>query len=84
MPAADLRELFRAAGLPEPRETRYELRDELENLLGRSFPKPGDDAKIRAIFRASVGDDRLGIPVRVVGDGIHYAYPVMVLCGARA
>ena len=29
------------------------------------------------------GDDRLGIPARVRGDGIHYAYPVIVLCGDR-
>jgi ubiquinone/menaquinone biosynthesis C-methylase UbiE len=83
MPAAELRGLFRAVGLPEPRTTRYELRDELENLLRRSFPYPGDDERIRAIFRASVDDDRLGIPVRLQGAEIHYAYPVLVLCSDR-
>ena len=83
MPEAELRGLFRAAGLPEPRGASYELRDELENLLRRSFPNPGDDDKIRGIFRASVDDDRLGIPVRRDGVQLHYAYPVRVLCSRR-
>ena len=39
MPLAELQQLFAAAGLPSPRVTAYELRDELENLLGRSFPE---------------------------------------------
>lgn len=83
MPSLELRGLFRAAGLPAPRETAYELRDELENLLRRSFPNPGDDDKIREIFAASARDDRLGIPLRREGDTIHYAYPVTVLAAER-
>jgi ubiquinone/menaquinone biosynthesis C-methylase UbiE len=83
MPAAELRGLFRAVGLPEPRATHYELRDELENLLRRSFPNPGDDEKIREIFRAAGNDDRLGIPVRLHAAEIYYAYPVLVLCSDR-
>jgi ubiquinone/menaquinone biosynthesis C-methylase UbiE len=83
IPTAELRGLFRAVGLPEPRATHYELRDELENLLRRSFPNPGDDEKIRAIFRASVEDDRLGIPLHLHGAEIRYAYPVVLLCSDR-
>jgi ubiquinone/menaquinone biosynthesis C-methylase UbiE len=83
MPAAELKNLFRAAGLPEPRMTSYELRDELQNLLERSFPNPGDDDKIREIFAASASDDRLGIPIRREGALIHYAYPVAVLVAHR-
>jgi ubiquinone/menaquinone biosynthesis C-methylase UbiE len=83
MPNSELKALFRAAGLPEPRTTAYELRDELENLLARSFPSPGDDAKIREIFAASAADDRLGIPIRRDGTRIHYAYPVAVLAADR-
>lgn len=79
MPAAELTALFRSAGFAKPRLTSYELRDELENLLKRSFPNPGDDAKIREIFTASLMDDRLGIPLRRDGDTIHYAYRVAVL-----
>jgi ubiquinone/menaquinone biosynthesis C-methylase UbiE len=83
MPESELRELFRAVGLPESRVAHYELRDELENLLRRSFPNPGDDEKIRAIFRASADDDRLGIPISLRGAELHYAYPVLVLCSDR-
>src|SRR4249920_376186 len=83
MPASELRELFRSARLPEPRATAYELRDELENLLRRSFPSPGDDQKIREIFAASALDDRLGIPVRRQESRIHYAYPVAVLAALK-
>jgi ubiquinone/menaquinone biosynthesis C-methylase UbiE len=83
MPAGELRELFRTVGLPEPRTTAYELRDELENLLRRSFPNPGDDQKIREIFAASALDDRLGIPCRRQENQIHYAYPVTVLAAVK-
>lgn len=61
---------FAKAGLPEPRVTFYELRDEIRNLLGRSFPNPGDDAKIIEMYRASADDDRLGISVRRDGERI--------------
>ena len=84
MPVTGLKGLFDTAGLPEPRVVTYVLRDELENLLQRSFPNPGDDAKIREIFAASAIDDRLGIPVRRDGNRFHYAYPVAVLAADRA
>jgi ubiquinone/menaquinone biosynthesis C-methylase UbiE len=83
MPVAELKGLFSLAGLREPRTASYELRDELENLLRRSFPNPGDDGKIREMFAASAIDDRLGIAVRREGDRIHYAYPVAVLAADR-
>jgi ubiquinone/menaquinone biosynthesis C-methylase UbiE len=79
----ELKGFFRAAGLPEPQETSYELRGEVRNLLARSFPNPGDDIKIVEMFRASAADDRLGIPVRVEADTIHYAYPVTILAAQR-
>jgi len=80
----ELKSLFPAAGLRPPRVIFYELRDELENLLGRSFPNPGDDDRIRQIFRSSARDNRLGIPIRLEGGRIHYAYPVAVLASGRS
>src|SRR5437762_2767285 len=61
---AELKALYRAAGLGEPRTSFYELRDTVTNLLARSFPNPGDDKKIIAMFETAISDDRLGIPVR--------------------
>lgn len=83
MPIAELKALFGGAGLRSPRVAGYELRDELDNLLRRSFPNPGDDVKIREIFAAAAADHRLGIPVRREADRIHYAYPVAVLAVDR-
>jgi ubiquinone/menaquinone biosynthesis C-methylase UbiE len=80
----ELRALFGAVDLPEPAASFYELRDEVRNLLRRSFPNPGDDVKIIELFAASAEDDRLGIPVRRDGDAINYAYPIAILaakCG---
>ena len=83
MPRAELLQLFARAGLPEPRATGYRLESDLDSLLGRSFPLPGDDDKIRRIFAASLEDDRLGIPLERRADKIHYAYPVAVLVSTR-
>ena len=83
MPLTELQQLFSQASLPQPRVTAYELRDELENLLSRSFPNPGDADRIRALFAASAADDSLGIPIRREDDRIRYAYPVSVLAARR-
>ena len=79
----ELKGLFGAAGLPEPDASFYKLRDEVRNLLARSFPEPGDDLKIIELFKASAADDRLGLPVRIEGDRIRYAYPVAILAAQR-
>jgi ubiquinone/menaquinone biosynthesis C-methylase UbiE len=78
-----LKGLFGAVGLPEPQASFYELRGDVAGLLARSFPNPGDDVEIIEMFRASAADDRLGIPVRLDGDNIHYAYPVAILTATR-
>jgi SAM-dependent methyltransferase len=80
---AELRDLFRGSGLGEPQASFYELRDDVKNLLARSFPNPGDEAKIIDLFSASIADDRLGIPVRRDGDRLEYAYPVAILAARR-
>jgi ubiquinone/menaquinone biosynthesis C-methylase UbiE len=80
---SELKDLFPAAGLPEPRASFYELRSTVRSLLARSFPNPGDDVKITEMFKASAMDDRLGVPVRIDADEIHFAYPVTILAAQR-
>src|SRR5206468_7586392 len=75
--------LYARAGLPEPRLTWYRLESEMEALIARSFPNPGDDDKIRALFRASLADDALGIQTRLEDGKIHYGFPVAVLVADR-
>ncbi len=79
MPLTELTALFTRVGLPAPRTTSYRLESDLESLLGRSFPLPGDADTIRQLFAASIEDDRLGIPIHSEGSKIRYAYPVAVL-----
>ena len=83
MPLEELKDLYRRAGLPEPRTTGYRLEGELEGLIKRSFPNPGDDETLRRIFRASLDGDTLGIGARRDGDTIRYGYPVAVLVADR-
>jgi len=83
LPLSELRNLFAAAGLGEPKVRFTELRDVVGNLLARSYPNPGDETKIVAMFKASASDDSLGIPVRLDGETIHYAYPVAIVAAAR-
>ena len=83
LPLAELRSLYTRQGLPDPRHTPYRLESDLESLLARSFPNPGDDDKIRARFRQSVDDDSLGIAARRDGDLIIYGYPVAILVADR-
>jgi len=83
LPLSELKALFVAAGLGEPSVQFSELRDVVSNLLARSYPNPGDDKKIIAMFRASASDDSLGIPVRLEGEAIHYAYPVAIVAATR-
>jgi SAM-dependent methyltransferase len=85
LPLAEHVALFTAAALPEPRVTHYRLEGELESLISRSFPKPGDDATLRRIFADSLADDALGIQARRDADGrIRYGYPVAVLAARRS
>ena len=84
LPLTELQGLFAGAGLPAPRRNGYRLEGELESLLGRSFPLPGDADKIREIFATSLADDRLGIPMSREGERIRYAYPVAVLVADKA
>ena len=80
----ELKDLFSRVGLGQPREASYELRDTVRNLLGRSFPNPGDDAKITAMFDQHVNDGSLGSPPATRdGTEIRYAYPVAILAAAR-
>jgi SAM-dependent methyltransferase len=83
LPLSEMKSLFAAAGLGEPAVRFSELRDVVSNLLARSYPNPGDDKKIIAMFRASASDDSLGIPVRLEGETIHYAYPVAICAAVR-
>ena len=83
MPRDELIALFAEAALPEPRVTTYRLEAEVEGLISRSFPKPGDDEALRRVFRDSLANDALGMDARLVNGQIRVGYPVAVLAASR-
>jgi hypothetical protein len=83
LPLGELAALFPAAGLAAPRAAFYSLETDLEGLLSRSFPNPGDADEIRRLFRDSLADDGLGMATRLVGEEIHGRYPIVVLVAER-
>lgn len=78
----ELCELFAHAGLPHPSVIRCRMEGNLDELLARSFPVEGGEARIRRIFEESLGNDALDLHVRRVGDQIAYAFPVAILAAA--
>ena len=81
---AEIEALFPAAGLSGPRLTFYRLEGELEGLLERSFPDPGDVAEIRRMFDDSLAADGLGLGTRRKGDTIRFAYPVAIAVSSKS
>jgi ubiquinone/menaquinone biosynthesis C-methylase UbiE len=75
----ELRGLFRESGLEDPRIEQYRLEGELEDLLARSFPKPGDADRVRELFAASLEDDGLDLATRRVDGRIMFGFPVAIL-----
>jgi len=56
----------------------------LETHLKASFPNPGDDKKIRRLFREDIGKDNLGLGAHWQGDQINFAYPIIILAGHKS
>ena len=79
MPIQELGGLFLQAGLPEPRQEFYRLEGELEGLLERSFPNPGDADRIRKMFDDSLADDALDMATHLRDGKIYFSFPVAIL-----
>jgi SAM-dependent methyltransferase len=84
VPPSELLELFDRAGLPDPRHEMYRLDGELEDLLSRSFPEPGDAGRLRQIYAGSLTDDALGIAIRRDGDRLRFGFPVTIAAATTA
>ena len=83
LPLTELRALFTDTGLPEPTVELGRNKIELEALLERSFPAPGDVATIRAMFEASLADDGLGMKTYRKDGQIRGAFATAMLCASK-
>jgi ubiquinone/menaquinone biosynthesis C-methylase UbiE len=79
----ELTGLVAQAGLRDVRTQLYKHEVELEQVLQRSFPNPGDADTIRQTFADDLGVNRLGVGAHRREGDIHYAYPVAVVVGQR-
>lgn len=75
--------LMRESGLKNLRRGSYTVKMELEKQLKASFPNPGDDEKIRVIFRNDIGVDALGMNAHWSEKEIHFQYPISIYVGNK-
>ena len=71
------------SGLVDIQRAGYEVEMELEQQLAASFPNPGDDEKLRHIFREDLTANRLGTQTRSIDGQIHYTYPISMYVGTK-
>lgn len=71
------------SGLKNVKTAQYKVEGELEQQLKASFPDPGDEERIREMFKADLERDRMGIDIHLEGDAIHFAVPILVVVGER-
>lgn len=76
-------QLLGESGLRNIQRGRYKIPMELEKQLKASFPKPGDDDKIRDIFKNDLNASALGVDAHMVGTEIHFSYPVSIYVGNK-
>jgi ubiquinone/menaquinone biosynthesis C-methylase UbiE len=79
LPAAEMAKLLIAAGLPEPHVESTRLGLELDEFLSRSYPRKGDEAKIRAMFESALGDDAMDVQPQKEGSRIRFSVPVAIV-----
>jgi len=76
-------QLLRESGLRNLQRGSYKVPMELEKQLKASFPNPGDDEKIREIFRNDINANSLGMDARLGGSEIHFSYPISIYVGNK-
>ena len=80
---AEFRQMAGEMKLREVKTQFIKSERNLEAHLAASFPAPGDDEKIRKIFRDDIGKDDIGLEAHWQGDQIHFAYPIMIMVGRK-
>jgi ubiquinone/menaquinone biosynthesis C-methylase UbiE len=81
---AEIDSIIAASGLANIKTAQYKVEGELEQQLKASFPNPGDEEKIRQMFKADLECDQMGIDVHLQGNEIHFAVPILVVVGSKA
>jgi SAM-dependent methyltransferase len=75
--------LFEQAGLVLEHAETFRLAGDLDSLLKRSFPREGDEARVRALFAQALEEDFLDVAPRREEGKIVYGFPIAVLKARR-
>jgi ubiquinone/menaquinone biosynthesis C-methylase UbiE len=78
---AEIEALGENAGLQLVRKATFKMQMDLEDLLGSSFPGPGDADKIRALFEEDIQreTDNLGVSASRENRVVKLIYPIAIL-----
>jgi ubiquinone/menaquinone biosynthesis C-methylase UbiE len=79
MPREELAGLFQEAGLPKPEVEEVRLALDLDGLLARSYPREGDEARIRDTYERALEDDFLDLEPRREQGKIVFSLPIAIL-----
>lgn len=79
----ELGSLAASAGLSHQRWADYLFASDVDRLMRASFRNPGDEARVRAMLEADVGQDALGLGLHRAGNSIRLTYPIAIVSGAR-
>lgn len=79
LPPEELTALYRNAGLPAPRIAHFRLALDLPSFLARSYPRPGDELRLKALFESALKEDTLDLQPRRIDGQIHFFVPTAIL-----
>src|SRR5439155_13683822 len=79
----ELTDLLDEAGLQDIKTQFYKHEFSLDQVLKGSFSNPGDADRIRQLFIEDLGVDRLGLGACRREEGVHFAYPIVMLVGHK-
>jgi ubiquinone/menaquinone biosynthesis C-methylase UbiE len=83
MPPEELAGLFVAAGLRHPKVEMFRLAENLDSLLAHSFPREGDEARVRQMFDQALSSDFLDMaPSRADGQTL-LSFPIAIISAEK-
>lgn len=83
LPVEELAALFQSAGFGAPEVQSCRSEGALDDLLRRSFPREGDEPRLRKMIEESLSVDHLDLVPRRQNGQIHYAFPIAILAATR-
>jgi ubiquinone/menaquinone biosynthesis C-methylase UbiE len=83
---SEIESLGDGAGLQFIRKAKFQMQMNLEDLLGSSFPKPGNVDKIRALFEEDIQKktDTLGVSASREDGVVKLTYPIAIIAWRKS